>query len=59
MMRVPKQKEDIKEYLQGREGWTMMFLRNQVLKTVRFEEDRRAHEKAGRGEILLDRTSLC
>jgi hypothetical protein len=37
MRMVAKRKGDMEEYLRGRKGWTMMFLRNQALKTIRFE----------------------
>jgi hypothetical protein len=36
MMRVTKRKNNMEEYLLGRKGWTMMFLRNRVVKTIRF-----------------------
>jgi hypothetical protein len=37
MTRKTKHKDEIEKYLkEGREGWTMMFLRNRVVKTIRF-----------------------
>lgn len=43
---------DIDGYLQGRRGWTMMALKNQVLKTVRFSRVVE-HMLRGGGEYFL------
>jgi hypothetical protein len=37
MRKSAKSTSNMKQYLQQRQGWTMMVLRNQVLKTIRFE----------------------
>ena len=37
MRKSAKSTSNMEQYLQQRQGWTMMVLRNQVLKTIRFE----------------------
>lgn len=43
---------DIESYLQGRKGWTMIVLKNQVLKTIRFSRVLE-HMLRGSGEYFL------